>query len=73
MIVTIPMSSQWQCAFISVSSQQRSTSELLRVVVFCLASLSIMGFPLLAGFMTKNLLKYDLPYQADIILLHLHF
>ena len=51
----------------SVSSQQRSTSEFLRVVVFCLASLSIMGFPLLAGFMTKNLLKYDLPYQADII------
>ena len=49
------------------SSPQRSTSELLRVVVFCLASLSIMGFPLLAGFMTKNLLKYDLPYQADII------
>ena len=26
-----------------------------------------MGFPLLAGFITKNLLKYDLPYQADII------
>lgn len=44
-----------------------STSELLRVVVFCIASLSIMGFPLLAGFITKNLLKYDLPYQAGII------
>lgn len=49
------------------STQVGSTSELLRVVVFCLASLSIMGFPLLAGFITKNLLKYDLPYQADII------
>lgn len=49
------------------STQAGSTSELLRVVVFCLASLSIMGFPLLAGFITKNLLKYDLPYQADII------
>ncbi len=52
----------------SVSQATKSsTSELLRVVVFCLASLSIMGFPLLAGFITKNLLKYDLPYQADII------
>ena len=49
------------------STQAGSTSELLRVGVFCLASLSIMGFPLLAGFITKNLLKYDLPYQADII------
>ena len=52
----------------AVSETTRSsTSELLRVVIFCLASLSIMGFPLLAGFITKNLLKYDLPYQATII------
>lgn len=54
-------------AYASASSQRGSTSELLRVIVFCLASLSIMGFPLMAGFITKNLLKYDLPYQADII------
>jgi len=51
----------------SALSQRGSTSELLRVIIFCLASLSIMGFPLMAGFITKNLLKYDLPYQADII------
>lgn len=41
--------------------------ELIRVVVFVVASLSIMGFPLLSGFVTKNLVKGDLPYEAKII------
>ena len=41
--------------------------ELIRVVVFVVASLSIMGFPLLSGFVTKNWVKGDLPYEAKII------
>ena len=39
----------------------------MRVVVFIVASLSIMGFPLLAGFITKNWFKYDIPCGAKII------
>ena len=49
------------------SSKNSSVQELLRVVVFVVASLSIMGFPLLAGFTTKNWIKYDIPYEAKII------
>jgi len=41
--------------------------ELFRVIVFVVASLSIMGFPFLTGFVTKNLIKIDLPYEAKII------
>ncbi len=44
-----------------------ATKEFLRVVVFVVASLSIMGFPFLAGFITKNWIKYDIPYEAKII------
>lgn len=53
--------------------QNKSTSkttaihEFIRVVIFIVASLSIMGFPLLAGFITKNWIKYDIPYEAKII------
>ena len=53
--------------------QDKSTSnttaihEFIRVVIFIVASLSIMGFPLLAGFITKNWIKYDIPYEAKII------
>ncbi len=43
------------------------TNEFLRVIVFVVASLSIMGFPFLAGFITKNWIKYDIPYEAKII------
>ena len=39
----------------------------MRVIVFVLASLSIMGFPFLAGFITKNWVKYDLPFEAQLI------
>ena len=41
--------------------------ELIRVVVFIIASLSIMGFPFLTGFVTKSWVKTDLPYEAKII------
>ena len=41
--------------------------ELIRVIVFIVASLSIMGFPFLSGFVTKNWVKTDLPYEAKII------
>ena len=41
--------------------------ELVRVIVFTAASLSIMGFPFLTGFITKNWVKADLPYEAKII------
>ena len=41
--------------------------ELIRVVVFIVASLSIMGFPFLTGFVTKSWVKTDLPYEAKII------
>ena len=41
--------------------------ELVRVIVFSAASLSIMGFPFLTGFITKNWVKADLPYEAKII------
>ena len=41
--------------------------ELIRVIVFVVASLSIMGFPFLSGFVTKNWVKTDLPYEAKII------
>ena len=41
--------------------------ELFRVIVFVVASLSIMGFPFLTGFVTKNWIKIDLPYEAKII------
>ena len=48
-------------------SMQLLVEESCRVAVFVLASLSIMGFPLLSGFITKNWVKSDLPYEAKII------
>jgi len=50
-----------------INSKLSVTNEFLRVVVFIIASLSIMGFPFLAGFITKNWIKYDIPYEAKII------
>ena len=46
---------------------QNSPQELLRVIVFVVASLSIMGFPFLAGFITKTWIKYDIPFGARLI------
>ena len=46
---------------------RNSPQELLRVIVFIVASLSIMGFPFLAGFTTKTWIKYDLPFEAKLI------
>ena len=51
----------------NLGSKIPPAQELMRVVVFIVASLSIMGFPLLAGFITKNWVKYDIPYEAKII------
>ena len=51
----------------SKSSLRESPHELMRVTVFVFSSLSIMGFPFLAGFVTKNWVKYDLPFEAQLI------
>jgi len=51
----------------NIPSKLSVTNEFLRVIVFVVASLSIMGFPFLAGFITKNWIKYDIPYEAKII------
>ena len=51
----------------SQSNLRQSPQELIRVIVFVFASLSIMGFPFLAGFITKNWVKYDLPFGAQLI------
>ena len=48
-------------------NNRNSPQELLRVIVFIVASLSIMGFPFLAGFTTKTWIKYDLPFEAKLI------
>ena len=48
-------------------NNRNSPQELLRVIVFIFASLSIMGFPFLAGFTTKTWIKYDLPFEAKLI------
>ena len=48
-------------------NNRNSPQELLRVIVFVVASLSIMGFPFLAGFITKTWIKYDLPFEARLI------
>ena len=50
-----------------ISDQQETTREILRVITFVVASLSIMGFPFLAGFMTKAWIKNDLVDTAKII------
>ena len=47
--------------------------ELIRVVVFIVASLSIMGFPFLTGFVTKSWVKTDLFYEAKIYTVLLHY
>ncbi len=47
--------------------QEPPIEEFIRVLVFVIASLSIMGFPFLTGFVTKNWVKTDLPYEAKII------
>ena len=49
------------------SSIPSPVEEFARVIVFVAASLSIMGFPFLSGFITKNWVKADLPYEAKII------
>ena len=41
--------------------------EWVVVAVFIIASLSIMGFPLTAGFVTKTWLKSDIPLDARLI------
>ncbi len=56
-------------------SNQRGTNDisilycqdLIRLITFIIASLSITGFPFIAGFTTKTLLKYDLPPSAQLI------
>ena len=50
-----------------LSTKHPPIEEFLRVLVFVIASLSIMGFPFLTGFVTKNWVKSDLPYEAKII------
>ena len=49
------------------SYHQPPVEEFIRVLVFVIASLSIMGFPYLTGFVTKSWVKTDLPYEAQII------
>jgi multicomponent Na+:H+ antiporter subunit D len=51
----------------SYLNNQNSPQELLRVIVFAVSSLSIMGFPFLAGFITKSWIKYDIPFEAKLI------
>ncbi len=41
--------------------------DLIKLITFIVASLSITGFPFIAGFTTKTLLKYDLPPSAQLI------
>ena len=41
--------------------------DLIGLITFIVASLSITGFPFIAGFTTKTLLKYDLPPSAQLI------
>jgi multicomponent Na+:H+ antiporter subunit D len=51
----------------SAKTPSLPVEEFIRVIVFVVASLSIMGFPYLSGFITKNWVKTDLPYEAKII------
>ena len=37
------------------------------LIIYIIASLSVMAFPLTSGFVTKNLLKGDIPMNAKII------
>ena len=43
------------------------TPEWLLVTIFIIASLSIMGLPFTAGFITKTWLKGDIPMEASLI------
>ena len=42
-------------------------NELIRIFAFIIAGLSISGFPFLSGYITKLLVKSDLPNEALII------
>ena len=48
-------------------SSPTNVPEWLLVSIFIIASLSIMGFPLTAGFITKTWLKGDIPIEAKLI------
>ena len=50
-----------------IRNHEETTREIVRVLTFIMASLSIMGFPLLAGFATKAWIKNDLADEAKII------
>ena len=50
-----------------IRNHEETTKEIIRVATFIVASLSIMGFPLVAGFITKAWIKNDLVDTAKII------
>ena len=50
-----------------INDQQQITKEIVRVMCFITASLSIAGFPFLAGFITKAWIQNDLVDTAKII------
>jgi multicomponent Na+:H+ antiporter subunit D len=52
---------------ILAQSSPSNVPEWLLVSIFIIASLSIMGFPLTAGFITKTWLKGDIPIEAKLI------
>ena len=47
--------------------RKEQDAEWVMVVIFIIASLSIVGMPLTAGFITKSWLKGDIPTQAKLI------
>tara|TARA_B100001142_G_C14207611_1_gene606348 strand:- start:297 stop:1070 length:774 start_codon:yes stop_codon:yes gene_type:complete len=51
----------------SAQSAPTNIPEWLLVTIFVIASLSIMGLPFTAGFITKTWLKGDIPIEASLI------
>ncbi len=50
-----------------VSLDEQDFEELIRIISFVIAGLSISGLPFLSGYITKSLIKNDLPKEALLI------
>lgn len=49
------------------ASKNNEAAEWIMVIIFVIASLSIVGIPLTSGFLTKTWLKGDIPNEARLI------
>lgn len=57
----------YETSLTKIEFNKHDLEEIIRIISFIVAALSISGFPFLSGFITKLLIKNDLPKEALLI------